>query len=114
MEDANTAVTPSATTPLFIDTDGNPFKETWDYATVIGMLMFLSTNSRPDIAYAVHQCARFTHCPRESHAKGVKRILRYLKGTKTGGMKLEPSGKLNVDCYVDCRCRLRWYLESRR
>ena len=112
MEDANTAVTPSATTPLFIDTDGNPFKETWDYATVIGMLMFLSTNSRPDIAYAVHQCARFTHCPRESHAKGVKRILRYLKGTKTGGMKLEPSGKLNVDCYVDADFVGLWKVED--
>jgi hypothetical protein len=63
--------------------------------------MFLANNSRPDIAYAVHQCARFTHCPRASHAIGVKRILRYLQGTKDKGLILQPSPTIGVDCYVD-------------
>ena len=29
--------------------------------TIIGMQMFLSTDSRPDIAYAINQCAKSTH-----------------------------------------------------
>ena len=54
MEDANTVKTPAATTPLCADKDGELFSELWDYATIVGMPMFLSTNSRPDIAYAVN------------------------------------------------------------
>ena len=76
MEDANTAKTPAATTPLCADKEGELFSKEWDYATIVGMLMFLSTNSRPDIAYTVNQCARFTHCPRNIHATAIKRILR--------------------------------------
>ena len=112
MENSNTAVTPCSTTPLNIDTEGDPFSEEWDYATVIGMLMFLSTNSRPDIAYSVHQCARFTHCLRASHAKAVKRIIRYLKGTPTGGMNLKPSGTFHVDCHVDADFAGLWKVEN--
>jgi hypothetical protein len=52
---------------------------------MIGMLMYLAGNTHPDIAYAVHQAARFMHGTRNSHAAGVKRILRYLKRTKTEG-----------------------------
>jgi hypothetical protein len=65
------------------------------------MLLYLSSNSRPDIQFAVHQCARFTHNPKESHAKAIKRICRYLKGTATKGLILKPTPKLELDCYVD-------------
>ena len=101
MESSNSTITPSLTTPLGKDTEGEPYHESWEYPQIIGMLMFLSTNSRPDIAFAVNQCARFTHCPKASHALAVKRILRYLKGTKDKGMILTPFDDLRVDCYVD-------------
>ena len=101
MEDCNPAKTPCATDALGKDEDGKPFSETWEYSVVVGMLMYLATNSRPDIAFAVNQCARFTHCPKDSHATAVKRILRYLKGTKDRGMFISPSKKLQVDCHVD-------------
>ena len=57
MEDSNSVSTPASTVPLHTDKEGDVFSESWDYATIIGMLMYLATNSRPDIAYAVHQCA---------------------------------------------------------
>ena len=64
--------------------------------------MYISgRNTRPDIAYAVHQAARFTHEARQSHAAGVKRILRYLKKTKANGLILKPGKDLRVDCNVD-------------
>jgi hypothetical protein len=65
------------------------------------MLMYLSTNSRPDIAFAVHQCARFTHDPRAPHSIAVKQIVRYLKGTAEEGLIMTIDDKASVDCYVD-------------
>ena len=62
------------------------------------MLLFLSNNTRPDIAYAVSQVARFTHNSKDSHAKGIKRIIRYLKGTSKQGMTISPSNQYQVNC----------------
>ena len=101
MENCKPASTPAVSTALGWDEHGKEFSENWDYASIIGMLMYLSQNTRPDIAFAVHQCARFTHNPMNSHAVGVKRILRYLKGTQNKGMKLCPDNSLHIDCYVD-------------
>ena len=112
LESANSAVTPVSTTPIGSDKDGAPFQEEWDYATVIGMLMYLAQNSRPDISYAVHSCARFTHCPKQSHATAVKRIIRYLIGTKDKGLILSPSQTLEVDCYVDADFAGLWSVED--
>jgi hypothetical protein len=112
MADCNSAVTPSSTDPLGSDKAGETCNESWEYPEIVGMLMFLATNSRPDIAYAVNQCARFTHCPKASHAKAVKRIIRYLKGTRDKGMSLKPNGQLQVDCYVDADFAGLWNVED--
>ena len=55
------------------------------YRGIIGSLLYL-TSSRPDIVYSVGMCAMFQACPRDSHLKAAKRILRYLK--KTGDLVL--------------------------
>jgi hypothetical protein len=65
------------------------------------MMMYLASNSRPDIAFAVHQCARFTHAPKASHERALKRIGRYLLATKERGMVIRPSSELKLDCYAD-------------
>jgi len=63
--DASNAVRmPADRKPLGADKDGAPCEEQWSYASIVGMMMYLASNSRPDIAFAVHQCARFTHNPR--------------------------------------------------
>ncbi len=74
MLDSNWKKTPANKDPLGTDKDGDPYNEEWNYASVIGMLLYLSSNTRPDIQFAVHQCARFTHGPKQSHAEAVKRI----------------------------------------
>ena len=88
MSRCNGCDTPATADPLHADKNGAPFKEDWQYDAVIGMLMYLAGNTRPDIAYAVYQAARFTHGTRNSHAAGVKRILRYLQKTRTEGLWL--------------------------
>jgi hypothetical protein len=65
------------------------------------MLMYMEANTHPDIAYGVHQAARYTHDPRASHVVAIKRIIRYIKGTKDKGIYFKPDGTENIDCYLD-------------
>jgi hypothetical protein len=101
MEDAHRVFTPASTTPIGADRDGALFNEDWEHVTVVGMLMYLPANTRPDIACAVHQAARHTHAPRASHAVSVKRILRYLCGTRDKGIYFQPNRSNQIDCHVD-------------
>ena len=56
------------------------------YLSAIGALMYLANNTRPDIAFAVNLLARFSSCPTKRHWKGIKHILRYLRGTYDLGL----------------------------
>jgi hypothetical protein len=71
--------------------EGDPPDGSFNYASIIGMLGYLQSNSRPDIAYAVSSAARFTNHPRRSHEDALKRIGRFLKGTLEEG-QIAPSG----------------------
>jgi hypothetical protein len=101
MTDCNPNWTPASTTPLGIDHDGEPMDETWNYRSIIGMLLYLTTNTRPDLAFAVSQAARFSHDPKKSHATGIKTIIRYLHRTSDKGMIVRPTGVLGLENYVD-------------
>jgi hypothetical protein len=82
LQDCNRCLTPASTTPVGSDVDGAPFIEYWEYASIVGMLMYLAAITHPYITYAVHQAARYTHDSRASHAVAIKSIPRYIKGTK--------------------------------
>ena len=101
MKNCNTKSTPCNQVPLGTNPDGEPVTGKFDYASAVGMLMYLSSNSRPDIQYAVHQCARFTHFPKKTHEDAILRICRYLQGTKDKGLIFNPTEDLTLDCYVD-------------
>jgi hypothetical protein len=49
--------TPAEASPLPKDANGEPAAGNINYAATIGMLLYLSSHSQPDIAFAVHQCA---------------------------------------------------------
>ena len=94
--------TPAASTVLLNrDKEGKPHNESWSYRSVIGKLNFLEKSTRPEIAYSVHQCARFSTNPKGSHSSAVKRIGRYLLGTKDDGIILKPDSSKSFDCYLD-------------
>ena len=75
------------------------YQDKWKYSSIIGMLLYLC-NSRSDIAFAVHQCARFTHNPKRSHEKAILHIC-YLKGTKEKGLILNHTKSLSLEYYAD-------------
>jgi hypothetical protein len=100
-ENSATHDTP-VTTLLHDDTTGPDREHTWNYRAVIGMLNYLASSTRPDIAFAVHQCARFCAHPKRSHELAIRRIVRYLKSTANKGYFLRPTiPKYTLDCYVD-------------
>lgn len=87
---------------LGADKDGEPAKGTYSYPSVIGMMWYLYGHSRPDIGFAVSQCARFAHSPKRSHEEALEKIGLYLKGTMGKGLILTPDKEhLNLDVYVD-------------
>ena len=101
MEDCNPNSVPAAMKGLGSDKEGAPFSESWSYRAITGMLLYLSTNTRPDITFAVSQIARFSAAPKQSHATAVKTLLRYLKGTRDKGTLVKPTDHLHLDLYVD-------------
>ena len=56
------------------------------YQMIIGCLTYAATATRPDLAAAVGTLSKFMSKPGKDHWTGVKRILRYLKGTLNYGL----------------------------
>jgi hypothetical protein len=78
------------------------------------MLQYLQAHSRPDITFAVSQCARFVHGARRSHEVALERIGQYLKGTMTKGLVLKPVDILNIECFVDADFAGLWPFEDKQ
>ena len=87
MQDAKSVVTPvNAGTKLVKAVEDDVMFDKGVYQSAVGSLLYLSTGTRPDIAFAVGNVARFSSSPTTRHWTGVKRILRYLKGTSNLGL----------------------------
>ena len=101
MKECNPNRTPTTKEALPTDPDGEDMNEQWNYRSVVGMMLYLSLNTRPDIAFAVSQVARFSHHPKKSHTSAIKTIVRYLAGTREKGTIFTRPTELKLDCYVD-------------
>ena len=64
-------------------------------------MLYLCSHSRPDIAFAVQQCARYTFKPTRRNELALIRISRYLKGTLDKGLIMKPCNEPRIDCYPD-------------
>ena len=108
LEESNPRSIPAMPTKILQQYPNSPpHNASWHYRGVIGKLNFLEKSSRPDIAYAVHQAARFSHDPREEHTKAVKMIGRYLKDTMEKGIVCHPDGS-GIKCYADADFSGNW------
>ncbi|OXA43043.1 Copia protein [Folsomia candida] len=83
--------------------DGSECDPNLEFQQLIGSLLFLVRCTRPDIAYATHYLSRFFGSYNKLHMNAAKRILQYLKGTKSLGiMYTESEADRDVVCaYVD-------------
>ena len=80
--------------------DSEEFDGHFDYRSVVGKMLYLEKSTRPEIAQAVHQCARFQANPKVEHGKALKHIGRYLLATRDKGVILKPENK-SFDCFAD-------------
>jgi hypothetical protein len=94
--------TPAEAALLVKDAEGAPATGSFSYSSVVGMLLYLSDHTCPDIAYAANCAARYMFCHKKSHEEALKLIGRYLKATHNCRMIINPSsGVLKIDAYPD-------------
>jgi hypothetical protein len=98
---------------LSSDKQGTADTGEFNYRSVVGMMMYLANNTRPDISFAVNQCTRYGNKPMILHEKAIKYISRYLLGTRTEGMYVQLSNKLTLDCFVDADFAGLWNVENK-
>ncbi|XP_060177827.1 secreted RxLR effector protein 161-like [Lycium barbarum] len=84
---------------LYKDDEGKPVDET-KYHGMIGSLLYLIA-SRPDMMFSVCRCARFQSAPKESHLSAVKRMIRYLIGTVSHGLRYSKTNLYNLEGFSD-------------
>lgn len=90
--------------PMLRDNDYTKLKKNqteFPYKNVLGNLMWLAINTRPDIAFSVNFLARFQANPTEEHWIMLKRIMRYLNGTRNTGLIFDQKSANILDTYVD-------------
>ena len=73
----------------------------WNYASVVGMLLYVSNNTRPDITFVVSQVAWFTAVPKILHAKAIKSFVRYLTRYLDKALIIKPDRTFDLKCWVD-------------
>jgi hypothetical protein len=74
-----------------------------DMREAIGTLLYLARMARPDIACVIGQLARFQTDPGREHMVAIKRVLRYLKGTRDAHLFFPAASKpeLQLQGYSD-------------
>ena len=71
------------------------------YRQAIGSLMYLMIGTRPDIGYAVGKLSQYCEKPLKSHWSSVKRVLRYIKGTRNVGIQYDGRESMKPIGYCD-------------
>ncbi|CAN6447027.1 unnamed protein product [Victoria cruziana] len=71
------------------------------YASAVGSLMYAQVCTRPDIAFIVGMLGRYLSNPEKDHWKAVKRIMRYLQGSKDNMLVYRKSDDLEILGYSD-------------
>jgi hypothetical protein len=92
--------------PLSVDygriSDDQLLTDNKNYQKLIGTLLFIAVNSRPDISAAVCILAQKTSSPNKTDWNELKRILKYLKGTSKLKLKLyDANYKEPLETWVD-------------
>ena len=83
--ECNSAFTPLEARAQFTYEGGKSTVNSTIYRSLIGSLRYL-THTRPDLLFAVGIFSRHMEHPTQEHYIGVKRVLRYLKGTENYGL----------------------------
>ncbi|KAL7277842.1 hypothetical protein ACG7TL_008787 [Trametes sanguinea] len=76
---------------------GAPVADSRPYRALVGSLNYIAVGSRPDISFAVQQLAQFLDCFGDAHWEAAKRVIQYLKGTRSLALEL---GGTRIACLL--------------
>ena len=82
-------------------TPDEPAIDTNLYQRMIGSLMYLVTCTRPDLAFTVSVLSQFSSHPLKIHHHAVKRVFRYLVGTRNLSLTYPRTGRLCLMGFSD-------------
>ncbi|KAL3749900.1 hypothetical protein ACJRO7_010945 [Eucalyptus globulus] len=100
MEECKSVSTPMGHKEKLQKEDGSAPADERVYRSLIGCLMYL-TATRPDIMFPVSVLSRFLNCASELHMVAAKRVLRYLRGTLSYGIKFCRVQEFKLQGYSD-------------
>ena len=60
------------------------------YQEAVGCLMYVMTTTRPDLAFPLSILCKYMAHPSYDHWKAIKRLLRYMQGTRDDGLTIAP------------------------
>lgn len=99
MADCKPCATPVDLKSKLAEDEGKPVSNPTEYRSLAGALQYL-TFTRPDISYAVQQVCLYMHDQREGHLKALRRVLRYVQGTKHLGLQLLRAQNMTLTAYT--------------
>ena len=70
------------------------------FRSVVSALQYVIF-TRLKLSYVVNKVCQFMHSPQDHHWKAIKRILRYLGGTRTHGLILQPKPSPTIRAFSD-------------
>ncbi|XP_068641915.1 secreted RxLR effector protein 161-like [Aristolochia californica] len=71
------------------------------YASAVGSLMYVQVCTRPDIAFAVGMLGQYQSNPGLDHWRALKKVMKYLQGTKDYILMYRRTDNLEVIGYSD-------------
>ena len=101
MQNAKGAVTPIGSGVELITEGHKVIDDVELYRSIVGSLLYLSNNSRPDLAYVVGILCRFSDRPGKIHLETAKRVLRFAKSTINTTLIYRAGGERKVVVMAD-------------
>jgi hypothetical protein len=101
MTEDNTAPTPAIPKHIYRKNQKPGDAKDKPYREAIGSLLYAALGTRPDTTQAVSTLSQYNSNPSIEHWTGVKRVMRYLKGTLSSGLLFKRGAKKKN--YVDVK-----------
>jgi histone deacetylase 1/2 len=102
MEQCRPVTTPMSYTDKLSRDLGEPLssEDAFKYRSLVGGLQYL-TLTQPDLSFAVNKVCQYLSLTTSVHYEAVKRILRYIKGTVSTGLRLRKASSSVLNIFTD-------------
>ena len=97
MQDSNSSKTPAENNLRLVKaSESEALVDERLYRSLVGSLLYIANQTRPDIVWIVNVLSRFMDKPTNTHWLAGKRVLRYLQATKSLKLVYSRDGDFNL------------------